>query len=105
MGANNVALGTAPLNGTGAFRVCCLLLRLAAAKRFQQPELHRLLRALGPKAGIVLFQLPPQFAKNAERLASFLPMLPPRRRYFDNDQKAAAPADARRLIALLDRQA
>jgi uncharacterized protein YecE (DUF72 family) len=144
------------------------------------------LAVLGPKASIVLFQLPPQFSKNLERLASFLPMLPRRRRYafefrhrswydddvldllqhhrvalcisdhadaptpwqataphvylrghgpsgrysgsytlatlrrwrdairrwqgegrdvfvyFDNDQKAAAPADARRLIALLD---
>lgn len=37
--------------------------------------------ALGPKAGIVLFQLPPQFAKNDERLDSFLRMLPRERRY------------------------
>jgi uncharacterized protein YecE (DUF72 family) len=34
------------------------------------------LRVLGPKAAIVLFQLPPQFRKNAERLDSFLRMLP-----------------------------
>jgi uncharacterized protein YecE (DUF72 family) len=39
------------------------------------------LRLLGGKAGPVLFQLPPQFRKNRERLACFLRLLPPRRRY------------------------
>lgn len=39
------------------------------------------LRVLGPKVGVVLFQLPPQFGKNAERLDSFLHMLPARYRY------------------------
>jgi uncharacterized protein YecE (DUF72 family) len=39
------------------------------------------LRPLGPKAGIVLFQLPPGFGKNAERLQSFLKLLPRRYRY------------------------
>jgi len=39
------------------------------------------LRALSPKVGAVLFQLPPQFTKNRERLASFLTMLPRRHRY------------------------
>lgn len=39
------------------------------------------LKALGPKAGPVLFQLPPQFSANPERLASFLKMLPKRYRY------------------------
>jgi uncharacterized protein YecE (DUF72 family) len=39
------------------------------------------LKPLGPKAGIVLFQLPPRFVKNAERLESFLKMLPRRYRY------------------------
>ena len=34
------------------------------------------LKALSPKVGAVLFQLPPQFSKNRERLASFLGMLP-----------------------------
>ena len=34
------------------------------------------LKALAPKVGAVLFQLPPQFSKNRERLASFLGMLP-----------------------------
>jgi uncharacterized protein YecE (DUF72 family) len=33
------------------------------------------------KAGPVLFQLPPQFEKNRERLASFVKLLRPRRRY------------------------
>jgi uncharacterized protein YecE (DUF72 family) len=34
------------------------------------------LEALSPKVGAVLFQLPPNFSKNCERLASFLKMLP-----------------------------
>jgi uncharacterized protein YecE (DUF72 family) len=34
------------------------------------------LKALSPKVGPVLFQLPPQFSKNRDRLASFLKMLP-----------------------------
>jgi uncharacterized protein YecE (DUF72 family) len=36
---------------------------------------------LGDKAGPILFQLPPQFEVNEERLASFLKMLSPKRRY------------------------
>ena len=39
------------------------------------------LRLLGPKAGPVLFQLPPQFQKGRERLASFLKLLNPMRCY------------------------
>lgn len=39
------------------------------------------LRVLSPKVGVVLFQLPPQFRRNAERLDSFLHMLPRRHRY------------------------
>jgi uncharacterized protein YecE (DUF72 family) len=39
------------------------------------------LRLLGKKAGPVLFQLPPQMAKNRERLAAFLRMLNRKRRY------------------------
>ena len=39
------------------------------------------LSLLGPKAGPVLFQLPPQFDRNDERLASFLKMLRAKRRY------------------------
>jgi uncharacterized protein YecE (DUF72 family) len=39
------------------------------------------LKALGPKAGPVLFQLPPHFKANRERLASFINMLPRRYAY------------------------
>lgn len=39
------------------------------------------LTTLEPKVAAVLFQLPPQFVKNCERLSSFLPMLSPRWRY------------------------
>lgn len=39
------------------------------------------LSLLGDKAGPVLFQLPPQFEVNAERLAAFLRMLSRKRRY------------------------
>lgn len=39
------------------------------------------LRALAPKVGVVLFQLPPRFRKNSERLRDFLRMLPRRYRY------------------------
>jgi uncharacterized protein YecE (DUF72 family) len=39
------------------------------------------LRALGRKAGPVLFQLPPQFEANRDRLANFLAMLPVRYLY------------------------
>jgi uncharacterized protein YecE (DUF72 family) len=39
------------------------------------------LAILGPKLGAVLFQLPPQFSKSAERLDAFLRMLPRRNRY------------------------
>jgi uncharacterized protein YecE (DUF72 family) len=39
------------------------------------------LKALEPKAGPVLFQLPPQFKMNHERLASFLKLLKRKRKY------------------------
>jgi uncharacterized protein YecE (DUF72 family) len=39
------------------------------------------LALLGEKAGPVLFQLPPQFQRNDERLAAFLKMLEVKRRY------------------------
>jgi uncharacterized protein YecE (DUF72 family) len=39
------------------------------------------LSLLGDKAGPVLFQLPPNFEADAERLASFFELLPRRRRY------------------------
>jgi uncharacterized protein YecE (DUF72 family) len=43
--------------------------------------LEERLSLLGGKAGPVLFQLPPNFAANPERLASFLTLLPGKRRY------------------------
>jgi uncharacterized protein YecE (DUF72 family) len=39
------------------------------------------LSLLGKKAGPILFQLPPNFHANADRLASFLKLLPRKRRY------------------------
>ncbi|HET7679004.1 MAG TPA: DUF72 domain-containing protein, partial [Xanthobacteraceae bacterium] len=39
------------------------------------------LKLLGPKVGPVLFQLPPQFKVNRERLAAFLKMLSKKRTY------------------------
>jgi uncharacterized protein YecE (DUF72 family) len=39
------------------------------------------LKVLGPKTGTVLFQLPPQFSKNVDRLSSFLKLLKRRHRY------------------------
>ena len=43
--------------------------------------LEQRLSLLGGKAGPILFQLPPNFEANAERLASFLKLLSNRRRY------------------------
>jgi uncharacterized protein YecE (DUF72 family) len=43
--------------------------------------LEERLSLLGGKAGPILFQLPPNFQANAERLASFLKMLSRKRRY------------------------
>ena len=40
------------------------------------------LKVLGKKCGPILFQLPPRFEANRERLASFLKMLPKRRRRY-----------------------
>jgi uncharacterized protein YecE (DUF72 family) len=53
--------------------------RLSARSRNSIDLLEERLRLLGAKAGPVLFQLPPQFGKDRERLAGFLPMLPKRR--------------------------
>jgi uncharacterized protein YecE (DUF72 family) len=39
------------------------------------------LKAVSPKVGVVLFQLPPKMSVNRERLAGFLKMLAPGRRY------------------------
>jgi uncharacterized protein YecE (DUF72 family) len=39
------------------------------------------LKAIAPKVAVVLFQLPPQFQSDCERLRAFLKMLPRRHRY------------------------
>ena len=39
------------------------------------------LRILAPQLSVVLFQLPPQFVRDTERLGKFLDMLPRKRRY------------------------
>jgi uncharacterized protein YecE (DUF72 family) len=55
--------------------------RLSERSRNSIELMESRLALLGNKAGPVLFQLPPQFGKDRERLADFLPMLPKRRRY------------------------
>src|SRR5690606_31124290 len=55
--------------------------RLSAKSANSLELLESRLEELGPKLGPVLFQLPPRFEKNVERLAGFLEMLAPRRRY------------------------
>jgi uncharacterized protein YecE (DUF72 family) len=46
------------------------------------------LNALAPKAGVVLFQLPPHFSKDCTRLDAFLAMLPRRRYAFEFRHKS-----------------
>jgi uncharacterized protein YecE (DUF72 family) len=90
--------------------------RLKDTSRNSLELLESRLRLLRGKAGPVLFQLPPQFTKNRERLAAFLKMLRVKREYAfefrhpswyedDNDQKSAAPKDAARLVELLSARA
>ena len=55
--------------------------RLSAHSQNSLELLESRLSLLGEKAGPILFQLPPQFARNDERLASFLKMLNRKRRY------------------------
>ena len=55
--------------------------RLGESSRNSLALIEERLRLLGPKAGPVLFQLPPQFPANRDRLAAFLRLLPKRRRY------------------------
>jgi uncharacterized protein YecE (DUF72 family) len=55
--------------------------RLKDTSRNSLDLLESRLRLLGGKAGPVLFQLPPQFDKNRERLAAFLKMLRAKREY------------------------
>ncbi len=59
---------------------------LTHMKKLKDPEagLHRFLAAIRPfgkKLGPVLFQLPPRWRRNAERLDAFLDALPPIHRY------------------------
>lgn len=55
--------------------------RLSENCRNSLELLESRLEVLSPKLGPILFQLPPQFAANLPRLASFLQMLSKRRRY------------------------
>jgi uncharacterized protein YecE (DUF72 family) len=55
--------------------------RLKDTSRNSLDLMESRLRLLGGKAGPVLFQLPPQFEKDRERLAAFLKMLRVRREY------------------------
>jgi uncharacterized protein YecE (DUF72 family) len=55
--------------------------RLNENSRSSLDLLESRLRLLRGKVGPILFQLPPQFEKNRERLASFLKMLRAKRRY------------------------
>ena len=55
--------------------------RLSANSANSLALIEERLRLLGAKAGPVLFQLPPNFKADAERLASFFKLLPKRRRY------------------------
>jgi uncharacterized protein YecE (DUF72 family) len=55
--------------------------RLTPKSRNSLQLLESRLKLLGPKAGPVLFQLPPRFKANRERLAAFLKMLSKKRSY------------------------
>jgi len=55
--------------------------RLTGKSRNSLALLESRLRILGPKVGPVLFQLPPQFMANRDRLAGFLQLLKSDRRY------------------------
>ncbi len=55
--------------------------RLSGKSRNSLALMETRLKALKHKAGPVLFQLPPQFTADRERLASFLKLLRKRRRY------------------------
>jgi uncharacterized protein YecE (DUF72 family) len=55
--------------------------RLTNKSRNSLALLESRLRILGHKAGPVLFQLPPMFTANGDRLAHFLKLLKPQRRY------------------------
>lgn len=55
--------------------------RITHIQRLKEPELllilfHDLIQSLGSKVGVVLFQLPPNFKKDLQRLKDFLEVLP-----------------------------
>ena len=52
--------------------------RLSDRSRNSLALIEQRLKTLGPKAGPVLFQLPPQFAANPERLDKFMRLVPKR---------------------------
>jgi uncharacterized protein YecE (DUF72 family) len=55
--------------------------RLTDKSRNSLALMETRLRILGPKAGPILFQLPERFQVNRERLANFIKLLKPNRRY------------------------
>lgn len=55
--------------------------RLTESCRNSLDLMESRLKILGPKLGAVLFQLPPQFSLNRDRLASFLKLLKKKRKY------------------------
>jgi uncharacterized protein YecE (DUF72 family) len=55
--------------------------RLSGKSRNSVALMETCLRALGERAGPVLFQLPPRFTANRDRLASFIKLLKKRRPY------------------------
>jgi uncharacterized protein YecE (DUF72 family) len=55
--------------------------RLTGKSRNSLALMESRLRLLGPKVGPILFQLPPQFRSDRERLAGFLKLLKSKRRY------------------------
>jgi uncharacterized protein YecE (DUF72 family) len=74
--------------------------RLSANSVNSLELLEERLSLLGDKAGPVLFQLPPNFKADADRLASFLKMLPTKRRYsFEFRHPSWYTAPITRLLA------
>jgi uncharacterized protein YecE (DUF72 family) len=55
--------------------------RLTEKSRNSLELMETRLKVLGDKVGVILFQLPPQFKPDRERLASFLKLLHKKRRY------------------------
>lgn len=77
--------------------------RLGANSRNSLDLIETQLKILGPKAGPVLFQLPPQFKKDAARLEAFLKMLSRRWRYaFEFRDASWYDADIFKLLRARD---